>query len=153
MHFNDTLILLTGPSTHNGKCISPTAVHQWRCCQFPICIPRILSSSWILAWRPRYKKKRSIPQRYCTIGLTDIEAWISFTWDDPTGNENSAKVFTKFENSFQTPNMQWLYGEGVYSLKQREDMTVEQLNIQWQIYYLNVATHETRWTTEISGNV
>ena len=56
--------------------------------------------------------------------------WKSFTWKDTTDQEDLAKVFDKFENSLQIPNMQWGCREKAYNLKQQEDETVEQLDIR-----------------------
>ena len=95
-----------------------------------------------MAPRLRCKQERSVLQDL--LDPNGIEAWESFTCDDPTDKENPAKIFSEFENRSQTPNMQWNYREEAYNLKQQEDETLEQLNTG----LINVATHETKWTPE-----
>ena len=48
-------------------------------------------------------KGMTTQDQYCLLGLKDIEAWKSFTWDDNTDKEDPAKVFDKFENIFLNP--------------------------------------------------
>ena len=60
------------------------------------------------------------------LGPKCIKAWIFFTWEDNTDNEDPVEVFDKFESSFLIPNTQCIYTVDTYSIKYPNYETVEQ---------------------------
>ena len=92
--------------SHTGKQrICPATVHVLECHSPRTSFSKIVGSSWVLVQWPRYEQKDQYFKIVYFLDPKGIEAWKSFTWEDITHKKDSAKVFNKFESSFQTPTL------------------------------------------------
>ena len=75
----------------------------------------------------------------------------TFGWNDQKDCKDPAKVFKKFQASFQAPNIQCIYREKPFDLKQGDSKTTKQLDVDVTNVVLKCGHPRISWTATKSS--